>query len=82
MELYQALLAAVLARGQVNATFPELTIDAAEIVELQSYRALQQIKAIMEDDSLDDETCFQKVEEIVCLFEALGSDCKNRHDFG
>ncbi|MEE1055782.1 MAG: hypothetical protein UH239_00850 [Acutalibacteraceae bacterium] len=49
---------------------------------MESYKALQKIKTIIEDDSLEDKECFMKIEEIVCLFEALGSDGGNRHDFG
>lgn len=82
MDLYQEILSAVLAQSEVTVIFPNLTINAEEIVELQSYRVLKRIKAIVEDDRLDDKACFQKVEEIVCLFEALGSECKNRHNFG
>lgn len=59
-----------------------MKIDGSKIVELESYKALQKIKTIIEDDSLEDKECFMKIEEIVCLFEALGSDGGNRHDFG
>ena len=42
---------------------------------------LKQIKAIIEDDSLEDPECFQKIEEIVNTFEMFGSDGGSRHDF-
>lgn len=61
---------------------PSANSDLTEIVESKCYVALQQIKEILEDDSLEDENCFMKIEKIVCLFEELGSDCANRHDFG
>ena len=48
----------------------------------ESDRALQKIKAVIDDDSLDDPNCFYKIEAIVALFEALGSDGGSRHDFG
>ena len=57
-------------------------MDAAQIVELECYKALQKIKAIIEDDSLEDDTCFKKIEEIVCAFEQMGSSGGGRHDFG
>jgi hypothetical protein len=41
---------------------------------------LKQIKAILEDDSVDDKECFMKIEEIVKVFEATGG-VKYRHDF-
>ena len=78
MELYKEILAKVIQQQQIEITFPYLQIDASEIVHLQCYQALQQIKAIIEDDKLSDFAC---VEEIVRLFERLGSDGGTRHDF-
>ena len=82
MELYKEILAKILEDHEVRITFPNLTINAAEIVEGACYKALYTIKAIIEDDSLSDPECFQKIEEIVCLLEFMGSDGGNRHDFG
>lgn len=82
MELYKEILAAVLEKENIEVSFPNLKINAKEIMELECYKALQKIKAVIEDDSLEDEECFIKIEEIVRLFEALGSDGGIRHDFG
>ena len=41
-----------------------------------------QIKAIIEDDRLNDSECFQKIEEIIRAFEEIGSGGGIRHDFG
>lgn len=57
-------------------------MNAKEIVEMECYKALQKIKAIIEDDSLEDTECFMKIEKIVCLFEQIGSNGGSRHDFG
>jgi len=81
MELYKELLARVLEGEEVQVVFPNLKIDAADIVEMKCYQALQEIKAIIEDDSLTDSECYLKIEAIVCLLEELGSDGGNRHDF-
>ena len=43
------------------------------LLEYKSYQTLREIKRILEDDSLSDPECFQKIEAIVCLFEELGS---------
>lgn len=49
---------------------------------MQCYQALQKIKAVIQNDSLTDNECFMKIEEIICAFEALGSGGGSRHDFG
>lgn len=83
MELYQEILCHVLANEKVQVSFPELiNTDVTKIVELECYKALGKIKAILEDDTLADSECFQQIEEIVCTFEGLGSGGGSRHDFG
>lgn len=69
MELFQEILCHVFANEKVRVSFPELThTDAAQIVELECYKALRKIKTILEDDSLEDRECFRQIEEIVCVF--------------
>ena len=63
-------------------SFPDLKLDAKKIVELECYKALKEIRNILDDDSLDDATCFQTIEEIVCVFEEMGFNGGSRHDFG
>lgn len=82
MELYQEILCHVLANEKIQVSFPQLeNTDVSKIVELECYKALGKIKAILEDDALSDSECFQQIEEIVCTFEELGSN-GSRHDFG
>ena len=84
MELYEEIILNVL-RSQktvIDVSFPGLALNSKEIVELAAYRALSQIQKILKDDSLTDEACFYKIEEIVRVLERLGSDCGGRHDFG
>ena len=82
MELYKEILAQILSQQNAQIIFPDLHLDAAKIVELECYKALQKIKGIIEDDCLEDEECFKKIEEIVCVFEEMGSSGGGRHDFG
>lgn len=83
MELYQEILCHVLENEKVQVSFPELVnTDVTKIVELECYKALGKIKAILEDDALADSECFQQIEEIVCTFEELGSGGGSRHNFG
>ena len=61
----------------------KLILDRSDkTVESKCYDALVKIKEILEDDESSDAECFYKIEEIVNVFESLGSDCGNRHDFG
>lgn len=73
MQLYQEILAAVLAKEEVQITFPNLNINLTEMIESESYQALQKIKTVITDDSLTDSECFMKIEEIINIFETLGS---------
>lgn len=82
LELYKEILIKAMENKNVNVAFEGLEINSTEIVQMECYRALYEIKTIIEDDSLEDSECFMKIEEIVCIFEALGSDCGSRHDFG
>ena len=79
MELLKEILAKVLENDEINIVFPHLTLTAAEAVETECYKALQKIKTVIENDSLSD---FECVEEIVRIYESIGSSGGNRHDFG
>lgn len=72
MELYEEIL---------ENAFSEFQFHAERVVEMQCYQALQKIKTIIEDDSLNDSECFYKIEEIICTLENIGSDGGIRHDF-
>ena len=48
----------------------------------RAYEALVKIKKILEEDHLSDQDCFGRIEEIVRVYEELGSDGGSRHDFG
>ena len=80
MELYQELLIQLLSKEHIQITFPNLEVSAKDLLEAASYQALCEIKRILEDEALEDHDCFQKIEEVVRLFEDLGSTCGSRHD--
>ena len=82
MELYKELLRRILKEENVSISFPNLNVNLNELLESRCYQALCEIKRIVEDDSLDDEACFMKIEEIICTLEDLGSSGGSRHDFG
>ena len=84
MELYEEIILHALRneRAIISVSFPDMKLNAQELVGATSYGALIGIQHILKDDSLNDEECFYKIEKIVRIFENMGSDCGNRHDFG
>jgi len=82
MELYEEIIHA-LQQSSPNAFSSVSDSETiALIIEGQCYKALQQIKAIIEDDRLDDTECFMCIEQIIRALEDLGSGGGFRHDFG
>lgn len=82
MELYKEILSQlILEKGGEEYQVLHLP-EAQSMVEMACYKALQEIKAVLVDNSLDDADCFQRIERIICIFESLGSDVGSRHDFG
>lgn len=86
MELYKEILNKVLEsefeKNSIEGLDIGLEVSLNQVLECKCYKALKEIKIIIEDASLEDRECFEKIEKIVCLFEELGSDGGNRHDFG
>ncbi|WP_317854297.1 hypothetical protein [Chakrabartyella piscis] len=81
MDLYKEILTQILEQEEIRICFPNLQLDANKLIESASYQALQKIKLILENDYLEDNECFEQIEQILLVFEHLGSSCKNRHDF-
>ncbi len=82
MELHKEILLNALFNEEMQITFPNLKISPNEIVKLECYKALKKIKAIIENQDLSDKECFKRIENIVCVFEEIGSGGGARHDFG
>jgi len=81
MDLLKGILRQILAEEDVHITFPELSADLEGILQSECCKTLTKIKAVLEDNSLDDAACFARIEEIVCIFENIGCHCGGRHDF-
>ena len=80
MELWRELLIS----GLQNENYEFDRLDdkvLEEIVESKSYQVLLQIKQTVENESLSDQDCFIKIEEIICALEENQIYC-DRHDFG
>ena len=81
MELYGEIVCHMLRDHKIEIRFPDLGDDIVEQFHTECYRTLRIIQRIIRDNSLNDKECFQKIEEIVCLFEERGFSCGGRHDF-
>ena len=79
MELLAQILCHAVENGNVSVTFPDVSIE--RLFESACFRALSEIKAVVDDDTLDDADCFERIEKIIGVFEKYGSDCGGRHDF-
>ena len=77
MELWKGLLISVI--NEYDGERDEF--DLEKLFDKGCYRVLKRIKAILEDDNIEDKECFERIESIVCLFEEVGTDCGARHDF-
>ena len=51
------------------------------LVSDASSRAFLKIRVFLADDTLNEQTSFDRIEAIVSLLEDLGVDCGGRHDF-
>jgi len=81
MELYKDILCTLLQNEAVEVRFPDLALPT-DFFSTVCYRALEKIKAVLEDHTLDDPECFERIEQIIGIFEDLGAKIPNRHDFG
>ncbi len=81
MDLFKEILINLLAKEDIKIEFKGLNTDINKVVEGECYKALSRIRDIICDESLDDSDCFNKIEEIVVLFEKLGIESGSRHDF-
>lgn len=82
MKLNVEILAHFLSQENAQILFPQLQLDAKEIIQLQCYQTLCRIQEIVRDDTLEDAECFERIERIVAEFENRGIDSGSRHDFG
>ncbi len=71
MELYEDILAAQIKGGRIPV---EITVSpevVRQIVSLECYQALRQIRAILSDPELSDTDCLRKLEEVLAVFQEL-----------
>lgn len=82
MDFYEQLAKSVRETLTIRISDEELYRLAQELSKEACCKALSDIRAVLDDDSLDDPVCFWRIEEIVRIYENLGADGGSRHDFG
>ena len=83
MDFYESLLYnfSEKLRAAVTPSDEEKQSLLAELMDSAACRTLEEIREVLYDERLDDQNCFQRIEEIVRLYEKLGSNGGSRHDF-
>ena len=83
MELDTALLRQMEKSILLDTVYDERKLSEAAMQALLRERCCQAFIAIRRvlDEDTPDETCFQKIEEIVRIYEAAGADGGARHEF-
>ena len=77
MELWEELL-----YDLSDEEISEYAESIGEILESKCYKLLEEIKKILKDETLEDASCFERIERIVRAYEKAGSNGGTRHDFG
>lgn len=68
-------------RAAVTPSDEEKQSLLAELMQNRACQALEDIRKVLDDDRLDDPTCFYRIEDIVKIYEKAGSNGGSRHDF-
>ncbi len=60
---------------------PPTQEELKELTKGICYRTLNQIRKILDNETLDDSECCMKIEEIIGTLESIGTDGGSRHDW-
>ena len=82
MRLYADMLEKILEEAEGKPRIFGFKINANKIIKKRCYQALKEIKAVLDNDTLNDKSCFNRIGEIVRIYERMGSNGGIRHDFG
>lgn len=78
MDFLKEIIISALYNNRINLSVDFGDVDIANILTIESAKTLKKIHNELCDDTLDD---FQCIENIIHLYENMGINCKNRHDF-
>lgn len=83
MDFYESMVNGFMENIRAVAGFQKEDFErwAMELMKDAACQALEKIRDVLDDDRLDDPNCFQRIEEIVKIYESIGSNGGSRHDF-
>lgn len=83
MDFYESMVNGFVENIRAVAGFQKEDFErwAAELMKDSACQALEEIRRVLDDDRLDDQECFGRIEEIVKIYEKIGSNAGTRHDF-
>ena len=78
MTLYEELLWGCLRDLPVQVTFPNLTVNPNDLVEMKSFLAIERIRDILEKEGLTDQERTMQIRYIIYTLEAEGVSIQHR----
>ena len=78
MTLYEEILWGCLRDIPVQVTFPNLTVNPSDLVEMKSFLAIERIRDILEQEELTDQECAMQIRYVIYTLEAEGMSVKRR----
>ena len=78
MTLYEEILWGCLRDIQVQVTFPNLTVNPSDLVEMKSFLAIERIRDILEQEELTDQERAMQIRYVIYTLEAEGISIKRR----
>ena len=78
MTLYEEILWGCLRDMPVQVTFPNLTVNPSDLVEMKSFLAIERIRDILEQEELTDQECAMQIRYVIYTLEAEGISIKRR----
>ena len=80
MTLYEEILWGCLRDIPVQVTFPNLTVNPSDLVEMKSFLAIERIRDILEQEELTDQECAMQIRYVIYTLEAEGISIKRSQD--
>ena len=78
MTLYEEILWGCLRDIPVQVTFPNLTVNPSDLVEMKSFLAIERIRDILEQEELTDQECAMQIRYVIYTLEAEGISIQRR----